>query len=226
MGTNFDGLNIIDVRFGTIPAYRLYKGNTLVWQGLPTEYQKVEYLQSTGTQWIDTGVIPDDRTGISMKLSINDINSDKIRIGCRETSGDTRFWIASIRGIVYFGFGRNYGVTNDDFKIQSNIPFIAYLNYKNNRTCYVDDYTPLSLDSVSSITFTMSMVMFGRKYQSGISCSAQKIYSCQISQGNELIRDFIPCYRKLDNKPGMYDLVNNVFYTNDGTEEFIIGDNI
>jgi len=32
-----------------------------------------------------------------------------------------------------------------------------------------------------------------------------------------------PCYRKSDNKPGMYDLTNGVFYTNAGSGEFIYG---
>jgi len=35
-----------------------------------------------------------------------------------------------------------------------------------------------------------------------------------------LVRDFIPVLRKSDNKPGMLDKVNNVFYTNAGTDEF------
>ena len=38
-----------------------------------------------------------------------------------------------------------------------------------------------------------------------------------------MVRDLIPCYRKVDNVAGMYDLVNDVFYTNEGTGEFIIG---
>ena len=46
---------------------------------------------------------------------------------------------------------------------------------------------------------------------------------------NSLVRIFIPCYRKADNKPGLYDLVNDVFYTNANTSastDFIVGPNI
>ena len=38
-----------------------------------------------------------------------------------------------------------------------------------------------------------------------------------------MVRYFIPCYRKSDNEPGMYDLVNNVFYTNAGSGTFFKG---
>lgn len=33
-----------------------------------------------------------------------------------------------------------------------------------------------------------------------------------------LLRDFIPCKRRSDGKPGMYDAVNGGFYTNQGTD--------
>ena len=41
-----------------------------------------------------------------------------------------------------------------------------------------------------------------------------------------LVRHFIPCYRISDDKPGMYDIVNDVFYTNVGTGEFELGPNL
>jgi hypothetical protein len=41
-----------------------------------------------------------------------------------------------------------------------------------------------------------------------------------------LVRNFIPCYRKSDNVIGMYDVINDAFYTNSGTGTFIKGPNI
>ncbi len=41
-----------------------------------------------------------------------------------------------------------------------------------------------------------------------------------------LVRDFIPCYRKQDGVIGMYDLANDVFYTNAGTGTFLKGANV
>ena len=43
--------------------------------------------------------------------------------------------------------------------------------------------------------------------------------------GDTLIRNYIPCYRKSDNEIGLYDIVNNVFYTNQGTGVFLKGSN-
>jgi len=45
----------------------------------------------------------------------------------------------------------------------------------------------------------------------------------KIYDNGTLVRNMIPCYRRSDLKPGMYDTVNNVFYTNSGSGEFILG---
>lgn len=54
----------------------------------------------------------------------------------------------------------------------------------------------------------------------------EKVYGAKYYLDGVLVRNFIPCIRKSDNKPGMYDLVNNQFYVNQGTEEFLIGEKI
>ena len=43
----------------------------------------------------------------------------------------------------------------------------------------------------------------------------------QFSYDNEILFNGIPCYRKSDNKPGLYDTVTKEFYTNQGTGEFL-----
>ncbi len=55
------------------------------------------------------------------------------------------------------------------------------------------------------------------------------IWYCKIinKADNSLIRDFYPCYRKADSKPGMYDLANNVFYVNQRSgADFTVGQDI
>ena len=42
-------------------------------------------------------------------------------------------------------------------------------------------------------------------------------------ENDVVLAKYIPCYRKIDSKPGMYELINGVFYPSDGSEEFIAG---
>lgn len=53
-----------------------------------------------------------------------------------------------------------------------------------------------------------------------------KLYYCKVTKNNEIIREFIPCYRKEDEEIGLYDLVNNQFYSNSGTGQFTKGPNV
>ena len=50
-----------------------------------------------------------------------------------------------------------------------------------------------------------------------------KIYYFKIYVNNVLVRNFVPAKRKSDNVLGLYDLVNNAFYTNAGTGTFTAG---
>lgn len=59
---------------------------------------------------------------------------------------------------------------------------------------------------------------------SGIQNSSYiRVYSFKIITESGLARDFIPCYRISDNEVGLYDLVNDVFYINKGTGNFVQG---
>ena len=53
-----------------------------------------------------------------------------------------------------------------------------------------------------------------------------RIYELEIYDNGTKVRHYRPCYRKLDNKPGMYDTVEDKFYVNLGTGDFIVGPDI
>ena len=60
----------------------------------------------------------------------------------------------------------------------------------------------------------------------GYSTRTKYIEQVKITIGDSLKRNLYACYRKSDMKPGMYDTVNGVFYTNAGSGEFILGPSI
>ena len=53
-----------------------------------------------------------------------------------------------------------------------------------------------------------------------------KIYKVIIYENEVKVRYLIPCYRKSDNVAGMYDGVNDIFYTNTSTGSFIVGPDV
>lgn len=53
--------------------------------------------------------------------------------------------------------------------------------------------------------------------------SSGRIYGLILIKNDMLVRNMIPARRDSDGELGMYDMVNNIFYTNSGTGEFIDG---
>ena len=190
---------------------------------LPNEYQEVEYIESTGTQYIDTGVAPTNKTNI--KLDIEFI------------SGESNSWIPLIAERTkvsdYSGFSAMFGIwINSNTKeialnyVDTDTAAITGTNgdgrhiYSNTENKFYLDNTLIKTLSTSSFTSTINLYVFalnelfiGSTNIETRNCTA-KLYELKIYDDNILIRDFVPCYRKSDNEIGMYDLVSNQFYTN------------
>lgn len=184
---------------------------------LPSGYTEVEYLQSSGTQWINTN---DKLTSdFKMVYSINVQNggSDSAMPWASYATGNrydcqflehTAIWFQRAGGTLYRG-NLDGTILNKDLYIEESLNSVSV-----NGKVY----------GTGSFTFTQNNVNVGlfnspgSNYQSANKCRIFKWFA-----GNTLKHCFIPCYRNSDNKPGMYDTVTGTFYTNAGSGEFSVG---
>ena len=185
---------------------------------LPDEYQEVEYIQSTGTQYINTNVLANTVGRFVIDAEFTEISN--------EINGSINSGVALDIGIISNKFFLRNGAPND-VTASADINRHEFEVDTINSKCYIDE-TVVSTASGSKPNF--NLYLFARNNESlGITTTAyfckQKLYSCKIyNLNNTLIRDFIPCYRKLDNTAGLYDLANGVFYANQGTGVFLMGE--
>ena len=196
----------------TKPGYT-FKG----WGLLPDGYQQVEYIKTTGTQYIDTGFIPNQDTRIIADFQYTKNNQGYRFTGTENLPFGNAFRFGTSVGIYwlvdYGSSGKKY-VGSCDVN-RHMLDFDKNIVYLDNNILYKFEYE----------LFTG----YGNAYIFSISSNQIEdlapslLYSYKMYDNNILIRDYIPCYRKSDNKPGLYDLVNDVFYTNQGTGEFSIG---
>lgn len=105
----------------SLKDYKIY-GNS--YQRLPQEYQEVEYIESTGTQWIDTGV-KQDKLNIDIKfMNLNDVaNSYGFVLGGRQGPADSCFVLPIRDGnyhIVEYGTSSSF-ITANSYNTISNI---------------------------------------------------------------------------------------------------------
>ena len=191
---------------------------------LPSAYQEVEYIQSSGTQYIVTSIIPSNTKGIYIKLSSQDIDTDLLYVGSKKT-WDTRFWIWNSTNSswnLYLWWN-----TNDRWVISVNTIFEAKLNYLNSRGNEVNwTVVASNLWTLSSSNNIPITIFAWNENWTIIAPSKIKLYSCKISDWSDIVNNFIPCYRKSDSVIWLYDLVNSAFYTNSWTGTFSKGNDV
>lgn len=180
---------------------------------LPSAYKEVEYLESTGTQYLNLNFTMDSDKSYTLDFIMTEYGR--------------------------LAFGSRYGTTNRTFVFNTGSEGVYTASYGNERknigavdnlrhTVSVIDRV-LTFDGTIINTFSATIFtaytcyLFAATQQTSLQTpAALKVFSCKIWDSGTLIRDLVPCYRKSDNKPGMYDLVNKVFYTNSGTGEFLL----
>ena len=185
---------------------------------------EVEYLSSNGYQYIDTNIVPNASTGIKVKINPNVYNNvnenDVYFVGLRDNTSNTRWCLGKSgtdRFSVYYGYG-SYAYIG----IQTNYGYTVNisLNFLNDKHATIEN-TSVNLPTLS-FTPTNVIRIFG---SSGVNANyskfSGKIYSVQISQGNNIIMDLIPVRK---NGVGyMYDKISGNLYGNNGTGTFGYG---
>lgn len=197
--------------------------------GLPSEYRKVEYLESDGTQWIDTGIVPNVYTWARLKF-VNLVTTGDVIFGFFNTEL-TSWRLFNASNANYLDLPSNVQstyryITGTESSIQpgclieleiGNKYKKILLNYGWPKELINTDYYSTPIDSFATVTKTLTL-----NYYSPSKISLNRWYYVKIYNGNVQVRNMIPCVRKSDSKPGMYDTVSKTFYTNAGTGEFIV----
>ena len=165
---------------------------------LPSTYRKLEYIQSSGKQYIDTGVIVKDITEIKVDFQAVTI-----------LSGENQYassWVDYSNHI-------QIGISGNTFIDSGGVTY-SQTSSVTARTQAVG--VPLGAVNLHLYLFAQSEGTGALHYSSG------RIFSCQITTANGLVRNFVPC-KNPDGVIGMYDIVNDKFYQSSSSDTFIAG---
>ena len=179
---------------------------------LPSGYKKLEYIQSTGTQYIDTLVNIEANKPITLRVVCDcSFNNAGVGNGVGTTISGNIFYFGTYNGSYCYGLGKVDGVTSVAADTERRIHDLDAVGKK------LTISGKLSLAGLSFATPTASRTFWLPQWGQGI-----KLYSCQIYDNGTLVRDFIPC-QTTDGTIGLWDDVNSVFYQNAGTGTFTAG---
>ena len=193
---------------------------------LPEGYTEVEYIESTGTQYIDTGVKPASNCKLFLdvyplsvkKLSTYGVGYLVYSFFSRTSSPYTKYrmFVEPFEPRLLVGTSETYiSLSNDTTPRRIQIT-IDCLQGKT----FIDGGAEKAIASVvfNTAMSNISLLAFANPsaYVLG------KIYSCQIEFNGVPSRDFVPCIDPTG-AVGLYDLVDGKFYGNAGTGAFTAG---
>ena len=200
---------------------------------LPFYLQQVEYIESTGTQYIDTKVKSNSRINISAIASPSSTNCEAL-FGARTGAGskDIRIIFSSNNYIsvglwnTYWGWAQHISTDTymgkHKFEIRENgFYFDDVLQYQN------------YLRILDGEGYNNMFIFATNNSSTVISYGSWKLYNLKIDN----VRNFIPCYSTstvtnvngkqcLRGTNGLYDTVEGKFYTNEGTGTFLKGEDV
>jgi hypothetical protein len=181
---------------------------------LPKEYQQIEYIESTGTQYINTGYLQKNKVTVDCKFySITPTKN--YLYGSTQSSGAMMYNGLYCNDLLEYDWKEVYYTASDYVTMTQRIV--------GDDTVVVINNQPFTLKTgttaVESIIYLFACNGGARLYPTPLRC-----YYFTIYDNNVLVRDFIPCYRKSDGEIGLFDIVEQKFYTNQGTGTFLKGD--
>ena len=186
---------------------------------LPAGYTELEYIESTGTQRINTGVKPDQDTRVIVDFEIDTSVTSELHIcSVRSSSGGAPFYTLYYSGSAW---GTRYGT--QALKTSTSITTKErHLFDKNKNVTTIDNIETIAA-TYESFSSDTELPLFCRA--DGTTYNAYikgKLYACKIYDNDTLIRDFVPC-TNASGTVGLYDMVNGIFYGNAGTGVFTAG---
>lgn len=182
-----------------------------------------EYIQSSGTQWIDSG-IKADQYPFKIEAKFNKTNNTGEQDICGNSNSEQGNRYCFVVGTISTNFYQWAGSSWRPGTVTTGVWYTVTYNYSdiNTREFTVDGIKyATNLSNYNAILSNSSISLFrdgphNTYYFKGLT---QYI---RIYVGNVLLRDFVPA--SYNGTPGMWDKVEWRFYENSGTGDFVLGD--
>ena len=190
-----------------------------IYVGVNEKIEFVDYIESTGTQWIDTGFIPNQDTRIVIDFQYTKNDRGYRLVGSESTTNKMRFGTSG--GVAWLiGYG---STANQRYELADTSAILQRHTLDFNKNIATLDGTTLAKFEVETFTSYGKAYIFSINSDNIADLAPAKIYSCQFYDNGVLIRNFKPCI----NSNGvycLYELVEGRCYYNKGTGDFLGGE--
>ena len=199
---------------------------------LPSGYTEIEYIESSGTQYINTGVIANQNLGFEIDI----MPLDNIPV----SSGSQMYFNAGgTRGTGRYGisaYNKTSGgelILNDSVNISPKFAknvrhklilkdIVEVTSQQYSATLYYDDNTNAKIGGILPFTTSNSILIFAANANSVQRFSKARLYYFKLDNNDDIVRTYIPV-KNSNNEAGLYCVETNSFLGNSGSGSFIAG---
>lgn len=220
MSFYINNTELLEAYFNGSEVSSIYYNNVLTWEAPP--YVQIDYIQSSGTQYINTGVI--GKSGISTEIgwmfssaptSYGSILSSRIAGGARIY---TAYYLPGTGMVIAYNAlisGKTNTVTTGTwYEYETTLENGEQHFYINGVEAQTSSTTGEVNTNYPLYAFALNEGGTAKDFAIG------KMSYCKIYDNGTLVRDFIPVQMKDTAEIGLWDRVEGKFYGNDGTGKF------
>ena len=192
----------------------LVAARTGAWSGKSLPYDAAaEYLESTGTQWIDTGIVPTRTTKSVFDYQLTSQTAGRGLFGSYKIKSNYYIYQNSATSFeVGFGGHKSNAFMSDLYLHEIEFDDLSVL--VDGKTVYTGS------NYFASHEYTLPLFTI-RSENTIYKGSSARIFYLEIYDDGVLVRDFVPV--RVGTVGYMYDRVSGKLFGNQGTGEFIIG---
>lgn len=190
---------------------------------VPDEYQLLLYIQSSGTQYIDTG--------ITINYALQKI--EQRAIAQYTTSNSNRelmgangygFWGKNASDKLESAVGATSVTITESALVKNSVSLTT--NPQGRGVLFTVNETQYSATASTLANNNYAVYVFAIGGRSGAAASffgKARVYEYEILLNDEVVSHLVPVKRRSDGVLGMYDLISDQFHANAGTGVFIAG---
>ena len=197
---------------------------------VPVEYTQLEYIESSGTQYINTDVSAPNGFKAILDWMFTDFSGDnnKTVLGSEDSASPWACNWLQKRGesVCRWHLGA-YDEYRSSTTVSVNTQYDIDMSTIKGTSYLKIDGNSIITDTNSNDRSSNSIYIFAtNKAGTAGDQSSARLYSCKIIKDDETVRNYIPAKRNSDGVVGLYDLISKTFFTNAGTGTFTAGSEI
>lgn len=194
---------------------------------LPSGYTELEYIESTGTQYIDTEIKSlSTNLRFDFEVEYSNVSSETCLFG---TWGSTYGYLCGTYGgkfdVIYHKDSSTNYYRFSTLPVENGYKYTVNLNLQSDTVTINEGSTQLT-NHIYAVNDKNILLFNNGNVSESIRLISCKLYHWRMIRDDIVVRYLIPTKRYSDGAIGMYDLISNTFFANSGTGSFVAGSEI